>query len=34
VANWYARAINLNLSDAWHRELQKEEESGDFVNSL
>jgi hypothetical protein len=34
AANRYARAINLNLSDAWHRELAKEEQLGDFVNSL
>jgi hypothetical protein len=34
AANRYARAINLNLSDVWHRELEREEEVGDFVNSL
>jgi hypothetical protein len=34
AANRYASAINLNLSDVWHRELEKEEESGDFVSSL
>jgi hypothetical protein len=34
AANQYARVINLNLSDAWHRELEREEEIGDFVNSL
>jgi hypothetical protein len=34
AANRYARAINLNLSDVWHRELQKEEEIGDFVDAL
>ncbi len=34
VANRYVRAINLNLSDVWHRELEREEESGDFVSSL
>lgn len=34
AANRYARTINLDLSDVWHRELEKEEEVGDFVNSL
>jgi hypothetical protein len=34
AANRYARAINLKLSDVWHRELEKEEEIGDFVDSL
>jgi len=34
AANRYARAINLNLNDVWHRELEREEEIGDFVNSL
>jgi hypothetical protein len=34
AANRYARTINLNLSDVWHRELQKEEEIGDFVDTL
>jgi hypothetical protein len=34
AANRYARAINLSLTDVWHRELEKEQESGDFVSSL
>jgi hypothetical protein len=34
AANRYVRAINFNFSDAWHRELQSEEETGNFVNSL
>lgn len=34
AANRYAHAINLNLSDVWHRELEKEEEIGDFVDAL
>jgi hypothetical protein len=34
AANRYARSINVNLSDVWHRELEKEEEIGDFVNTL
>jgi len=34
AANRYARAINLDLSDVWHRELQREEEAGNFVDSL
>jgi hypothetical protein len=34
AADRYARVINLNLSEAWRRELEKEEEIGDFVNSL
>lgn len=34
AANRYARAINLNFRDVWHRELEREEEIGDFVNSL
>lgn len=34
AANRFARAINLNLSDVWHRELEREEENGDFVDSL
>jgi hypothetical protein len=34
AANRFARTINLNLSDVWHRELQQEEEAGDFVDSL
>jgi len=34
AANRYARAINVNLSDVWHRELEKEEEIGDFVDAL
>jgi hypothetical protein len=25
---------NVNFTDVWHRELEKEEEIGDFVNSL
>ena len=34
AANRYARAINLNFSDVWHRELEREEELGDFVDAL
>ena len=34
AADRYARAINLNLSETWRRELEKEEQIGDFVNSL
>jgi hypothetical protein len=34
AADRYARAINFNLSETWRRELEKEEEIGDFVNSL
>ena len=34
AANRYKRAINLDLNDVWHRELEKEEEIGDFVDSL
>lgn len=34
AANRYARVINLSLSEVWRRELEKEEEIGDFVNSL
>jgi hypothetical protein len=34
AANRYARAINVSLTDVWHRELEMEEESGDFVSSL
>jgi len=34
AANRYARAINVSLMDVWHRELEMEEESGDFVSSL
>jgi hypothetical protein len=34
AANRYARAINLSLTDTWHRELEMEEASGEFVSSL
>lgn len=34
AANRYARTINLNLNDVWHRELEREEEIGNFVDSL
>ena len=34
AANRYARSINVNLSEVWHRELEKEEAIGDFVNTL
>ena len=34
AANRYVRAVNLSLTDMWHRELQMEEEGGDFVSSL
>jgi len=34
AANRYARAINVSLMDVWHRELEMEEESGDFVSSV
>jgi hypothetical protein len=34
AANRYVRAVNLNLTDMWHRELEMEEEGGDFVSSL
>jgi hypothetical protein len=34
AANRYVRTVNVNFTDVWHRELEKEEEIGDFVNSL
>ena len=34
AANRYVRSVSLNFTDVWHRELEKEEEIGDFVNSL
>ncbi len=34
AANRYVRTVNMNLTDVWHRELEREEEIGDFVNSL
>lgn len=34
AADRYVRAINFSLTDVWHRELEKEEASGDFVSSL
>ncbi len=34
AANRYARAINLNFSAVWQRELEQEEEVGNFVDSL
>jgi hypothetical protein len=34
AANRYAHAINLNLTDTWNRELEREKEIGNFINSL
>ena len=34
AANRYVRVVSVNFTDVWHRELEKEEEIGDFVNSL
>ncbi len=34
AANRYALAIDFRLGDTWHRELEREEHSGDFVKTL
>lgn len=34
AANRYARVINFSLGEVWRRELEKEEETGDFVKLL
>jgi len=34
AANRYVRTVNADFGDVWHRELEREEEIGDFSNSL
>ena len=34
AANRYALAIDFRFGDTWHRELEREEQSGDFVKTL
>jgi hypothetical protein len=34
AANRYVMAIDFKLGDTWHRELQREEQVGNFVNTL
>jgi hypothetical protein len=34
AASRYVRAVNADYGDVWHRELEREEEIGDFSNSL